>query len=39
MLGAEDRAARILFTQDELKRTMGMSFDELAEEAIAAKYN
>ena len=39
VLGAEDRAARILFTQDELNKTMRMSFDELAEEAIAAKYN
>jgi hypothetical protein len=39
VLGAEDRAARILFTQDELKKTMGMSFDELAEEALAVKYS
>jgi hypothetical protein len=39
VLGAEDRAARILFTQDELKKTMGMSFDELAEEALALKYS
>lgn len=39
VLGAEDRAARILFTQEELKRTMGMSFDELAEEALAVKYS
>lgn len=38
-LGAEDRAARILFTQEELARTQRMSFDELAEEAIAVKYN
>jgi hypothetical protein len=38
-LGAEDRAARILFTADELARTDRMSFDELAEEALAAKYN
>jgi hypothetical protein len=37
-LGAEDRAARILFTQDELARSKRMSFDELAEEALAAKY-
>ncbi|MBL9018791.1 MAG: ferritin-like domain-containing protein [Myxococcales bacterium] len=37
-LGAEDRAARILFTQEELARTQRMSFDELAEEAIAVKY-
>ncbi len=39
VLGAEDRAARILFTQDELQRTMNMSFDELAEEALAVKYS
>jgi hypothetical protein len=38
MLGAEDRAARILFTTDELARTQRMTFDELAEEALAAKY-
>ncbi len=38
-LGAEDRAARILFTQDELSRTQQMSFDELAEEALAVKYS
>lgn len=37
-LGAEDRAARILFTQEELARTQQMSFDELAEEALAVKY-
>lgn len=36
-LGAEDRAARILFTGDELKRTQRMSFEELADEALAAK--
>jgi hypothetical protein len=39
VLGAEDRAARILFTQDELRKTMSMSFDELAEEALAVKYS
>jgi len=38
-LGAEDRAARILFTQDELARTQQMSFDELAEEALAVKFS
>jgi hypothetical protein len=37
-LGAEDRAARILFTPGELARTRAMTFDELAEEALAAKY-
>jgi hypothetical protein len=36
-LGAEHRAAKILFTPDELARTRRMSFDELAEEALAAK--
>jgi hypothetical protein len=36
-LGAEDRAARILFTREELASTQRMSFDELAEDAIAAK--
>ena len=39
VLGAEDRAARILFTADELARTQRMSFDELAEDALAAKYS
>jgi len=38
-LGAEDRAARILFTQEELARTQQMSFDELAEEALAVKFS
>ena len=38
-LGAEDRAARILFTQEELARSKQMSFDELAEEALAVKYS
>jgi hypothetical protein len=38
-LGAEDRAARILFTRDELDRARRMSFDELADEALAAKYS
>jgi hypothetical protein len=39
MMGAEDRIARILYTEDELARTQRMSFDELAEEAVAAKYS
>lgn len=38
-LGAEDRAARILFTQEELARTQQMTFDELAEDALAIKYS
>ena len=37
-LGAEERAARILFTREELARTQQMTFDELAEEALAVKY-
>ena len=39
LLGAEDRAARILFTKEELARTQRMTFEELAEEAIAVKYS
>jgi rubrerythrin len=39
ILGAEDRAARILFTNEELARTQRMSFDELAEEALAVMYS
>jgi len=39
ILGAEPRAAKILFTQEELARTRQMSFDELAEEALAQKLN
>ncbi len=39
VLGAEDRAARILFTPEELARTQQMSFEELAEEAISVKYS
>jgi len=38
-LGAEDRAAKILFTPEELARTRQMSFDELAEDALAAKFS
>jgi len=37
ILGAEPRAAKILFTPEELARTQRMSFDELAEEALAQK--
>ena len=39
VLGADPRAARILFTREELARTQRMSFDELAEEALAVKYS
>jgi hypothetical protein len=38
-LGAEDRAARFLFTREELERSQRMSFEELAEEAVAVKYS
>ncbi|MBX3155893.1 MAG: diiron oxygenase [Deltaproteobacteria bacterium] len=38
-LGAEDRAARILFTHEDLERTGRMSFEELAEDALAVKYS
>jgi len=38
-LGADDRAARIQFTQEELARTQRMTFDELAEDALAVKYS
>jgi len=39
VLGAEDRAARFLFTPEELARSQRMTFEELAEEAVAAKYS
>ncbi len=38
-LGAEDRAARRLFTEEELARSQQMTFDELAEDALAVKYS
>ena len=38
-LGADDRAARYLYTEEELARSQRMSFDELAEDALAAKYS
>ena len=38
-LGAEDRAARFLFTKEELERSQKMTFDELAEEAVTAKFS
>ncbi len=37
LLGGEARAARTLFTQEDLARTQQMSFEELAEEALAVK--
>jgi hypothetical protein len=39
VLGAEDRAARYLFTKEELARAQKMSFDEMAEEALSAKFS
>jgi hypothetical protein len=38
-LGADDRSAQYLFTDEELARSQKMSFDELAEDALAAKYS
>lgn len=38
-LGADARAARILYTPEELARSQAMTFDELAEDALGAKYN
>jgi hypothetical protein len=38
-LGADERAARFLFTPDELARAQRMTFEELAEDALAAKYS
>jgi hypothetical protein len=38
-LGADDRSAQYLFTDEELARSQRMSFDELAEDALAAKYS
>jgi hypothetical protein len=38
VIGADERTARILYTRDELARSQRMSFEELAEEAVAAKY-
>jgi hypothetical protein len=36
-LGAEPQLARRLFTDEELARSQAMTFDELAEDALAAK--
>jgi hypothetical protein len=38
-LGSDERAARYLFTPDELARSQRMTFDEMAEDALAAKYS
>ena len=37
-IGADARAAKFLYTQEELLRSHRMSFDELAEEAVSVKY-
>ncbi|MCA9679772.1 MAG: ferritin-like domain-containing protein [Kofleriaceae bacterium] len=39
LLGGEARAATVQFTDDELARAQQMSFDELAEDALAVKYS
>jgi len=39
VLGAEDRAARFLYTRDDVERVRRMSFEELAADALAAKYS
>ena len=38
-LGAEDRAARYLYTDEELARSQRMTFEEMAEDALAAKFS
>jgi hypothetical protein len=38
VLGGERRAAARLFTEDVLRRAQAMSFEELAEDAVAVKY-
>ncbi|HEY5949494.1 MAG TPA: hypothetical protein VIV40_28565 [Kofleriaceae bacterium] len=38
-LGADERAAKFLFTREELEKSQRMSFEELAEEAVAVKYS
>ncbi len=37
-LGADERTAKVLFTPEELARSQRQSFDEMAEDALAAKY-
>jgi len=37
-MGADERFAQVLYTDDELQRAKAMSFDDLAAEATAAKY-
>ena len=38
-IGADKRAAKLLYSQEELARSQRMTFDELAEEAVAIKYS
>jgi hypothetical protein len=38
LMSADDRFARVLYTDEELARARQMSFDELAEDVLAAKY-
>ena len=38
VLGGEQRAATVLFTDEELRRAQEMSFEELAEDAVGVKY-
>jgi hypothetical protein len=39
VMGGDARGVRVLYTDDELARTQQMSFDELADEALRAKYD
>jgi hypothetical protein len=38
IMGADERAVAVLFTDEELARAQKMSFDDLAEDALAAKF-
>ena len=38
-LGSDERTAKILFTPEELARSQRQSFDEMAEDALAAKFS
>lgn len=37
IMGGDERAVQVLYTDEDLARTREMSFDEMAEEALAAK--
>jgi len=37
VMGGDERAVMVLYTEQELAKAQGMSFEELAEEALAAK--